>query len=126
KTTTDNALIAFLKLAPNLEILEFKGFTDDDEVDDEDNDEGEDNHDIEENNFGTAEGEDNNDKGNNAWEIDTVATRCVFLQLKSVSFKNFSGDPREIRWVKLILRNARTLETMMIYGDRSLDTECEK
>ncbi|XP_026389343.1 F-box/LRR-repeat protein At4g14096-like [Papaver somniferum] len=122
KTTTDNALIAFLKTAPN---LEFKGFTDD-EVDDEDNDEGEDNHDIEDNNFGTAEGEDNNDKGNNAWEIDTVATRCIFLQLKSVSFKNFSGDPREIRWVKLILRNARTLETMMIYGDRSLDMESEQ
>ncbi|XP_026444483.1 F-box/LRR-repeat protein At4g14103-like [Papaver somniferum] len=125
KTTTDGALIVFLKTAPNLEIMEFKGFTDD-EIDGEDNDEGEDNHDIEDNNFGTAEGENNNDKGNNAWEIDSVATRCIFLQLKSVSFKNFSGDPREFRWVKLILRNARILESMMIYGDRSLDMESEK
>ncbi|XP_026420554.1 putative FBD-associated F-box protein At5g56700 [Papaver somniferum] len=41
-------------------------------------------------------------------------TQELFRHLQSVGFEGFVGNPRELRWVKFILKNAKSLETVNI------------
>ncbi|XP_026458108.1 F-box/LRR-repeat protein At4g14103-like isoform X2 [Papaver somniferum] len=127
EVTADKALVALLKATPNLESLIFYGPlpSDDEEEDyvagsDADAAEGEDNHDSEDDVAGSdsdaSEGEDNHGSENDDWTLDVVTAdpECLFLHLKSVYFLEFSGIPMEIRWLKLILKNAKALQAMSI------------
>ncbi|XP_026428086.1 putative F-box/LRR-repeat protein At3g58880 [Papaver somniferum] len=42
------------------------------------------------------------------------AAECLFPHLKSVVFRQFSGNPRERKWVRLILKYAEALEILTI------------
>ncbi|RZC53064.1 hypothetical protein C5167_011920 [Papaver somniferum] len=131
---TDEILYAVLKATPNVESLIFdrlitpcykeeneeeeecdngnsKSAGDDDGVH---NDESEVNHDNEANNSVLVEGENNQTTKNDGWELDMVHIGHLFLHLKSVCFQQFIGKAREMRWVKLILKNAKPLQTMII------------
>lgn len=66
---------------------------------------------------------DNHANDDDGLDLDMVTIQL--LHLKSVSFKVFSGRPREISWVKLILKNAEVLETMTLFSLSSL-FKCEK
>ncbi|XP_026444493.1 uncharacterized protein LOC113344792 [Papaver somniferum] len=119
KVTADKAVIILLEKAPNLVSLEFEEFDDPPDPDEEeDNNEdigddgGEDSHYND-----AADGEDNNDNEDDGWALDMVAARCSFLNLKLVSFNKFTGKAWEMRWLKLILKNAKALETMTISRD---------
>ncbi|XP_026456625.1 F-box/LRR-repeat protein At2g29930-like [Papaver somniferum] len=103
--TTDEGLIALVKAVPNLESVVFVQYMyDNEEVDVADavksdsNDSGEDKH----------------DKEDDSWALDCMTTGCLFPHLKSVCFQWFVGNPREMRWVKLILRNAKALQLRTI------------
>ncbi|OVA14312.1 F-box domain [Macleaya cordata] len=50
---------------------------------------------------------------NDVWTQNMV-TGCLFQHLKCVHFKQFSGYPRELDMIKLILKNARALQTITI------------
>ncbi|KAI3929953.1 hypothetical protein MKW98_004107, partial [Papaver atlanticum] len=79
-----------------------------DNSDNSGDDGGEDNHYND-----AAEGEDNNVNEDDGWAVGTVATRCSFLKhLKLVSFDKFTGNEREMRWLKLILNNAKALQAL--------------
>ncbi|XP_026428082.1 F-box/FBD/LRR-repeat protein At1g78750-like [Papaver somniferum] len=134
--TTDQGLIALLKAVPNLESLAIFEFMGDKEVEENTND-TEDNGDYDhehdyadyfqfENNHDNedvsdaAECDKNYGNSDDGWAPDIVTTGCSLLHLKSVCFHEFFGNPREIRWVKLILRKAKALQTMTIrYNDDS-------
>ncbi|KAI3876892.1 hypothetical protein MKW92_016917 [Papaver armeniacum] len=99
--------------------------SDDEEEDDvagsdADASEGEDDHGSEDDIAGSdsdaSEGEDNHGSENDDWTLDVVTTdpECLFLHLKSVCFLEFSGSPMEIRWLKLILKNAKALQAMSV------------
>ncbi|KAI3924875.1 hypothetical protein MKW98_031126, partial [Papaver atlanticum] len=62
-----------------------------------------------------AECEDNCVNENGSWSLDNVATGCLFPHLKSVRFQQFVGNPREMKWVELILKNAEALQMMAIH-----------
>ncbi|XP_026420561.1 F-box/LRR-repeat protein At4g14096-like [Papaver somniferum] len=48
---------------------------------------------------------------------ETDKTEDLFRHLQSVLFVEFSGEVRELRWAELILKNAKSLQTMTIeYG----------
>lgn len=102
EASTDEALIALLKSAPNLESIVLNEFI------------------PLSRRLGiktqNSEGHGDNEDGNrdDDWDPDTMTTGCLLLQLKSVSFEIFSGKPREMSWVKLILRNAQDLQTMNV------------
>ncbi|RZC63617.1 hypothetical protein C5167_025392 [Papaver somniferum] len=72
-----------------------------------------------------AEDEDNNDNEDDGWALDIVAARCSFLHLKLVSFNKFTGDAREMQWLKLILNNATELETLTISCERISNMKSE-
>ncbi|KAI3955989.1 hypothetical protein MKW92_033478, partial [Papaver armeniacum] len=55
-----------------------------------------------------------NECGDDSWALDIVTTGCLFPQLKSVCFQEFVGNPREMKWVRLILRDAKALQMMAI------------
>ncbi|KAI3909688.1 hypothetical protein MKW98_014105, partial [Papaver atlanticum] len=102
EANTDETLIALLKSSPNLESLVLNEFI------------------PLSRRLGiktqNLEGRGDNEDGNheNDWDLDIMTTGCLLLQLKSVSFEAFSGRPREMSWVKLILRNAKDLQTMNV------------
>ncbi|XP_026440030.1 F-box protein At4g22280-like [Papaver somniferum] len=109
--TTDQGLIALLKAVPTLESLEFVEYFSDEEENSEVDEDGNDD----------AEGDgndDNEDEGDvsdtDSWPLDIVTTGCLFPHLESVCFREIVGNPRELRWVKLILRNAKAWEMMTI------------
>ncbi|KAI3924852.1 hypothetical protein MKW98_031103 [Papaver atlanticum] len=54
--------------------------------------------------------EDNYDSENESWALDIVTTGCLFPHLKSVCFQQFAGKPKEMKWVRLILRDAKALQ----------------
>lgn len=136
KVIADKALIALLEASPNLLVLVFEGFAqffpaeEEEDVDGEDNhnneDEGEDDHNDEdesednhnnEDETDLSEGEDD-DNEDECWALDMVATRCSFLQrLMLVLFKKFTGNARELRWLKLIFKNAKDLKVVDISSD---------
>lgn len=39
---------------------------------------------------------------------------CMFQQLRSVTFVRSIGNSRQMRWVKLILANAKALKTVIL------------
>lgn len=102
EASTGEALIALLKSAPNLESIVLNEFI------------------PLSRRLGiktqNSEGHGDNEDGNrdDDWDPDTMTTGCLLLQLKSVTFEVFSGRPREMSWVKLILRNAKDLQTMNV------------
>lgn len=52
-----------------------------------------------------------------ARKVDMVNIGCLFSRLKFICFRQFIGKPREMKLVKLILKNAKHLQTMIIsYG----------
>lgn len=106
---TDKALIALLQSAPSLESLVFNEFISMYTI------------------YGLLNGDedegDNHANDDDGLDLDMVTIQL--LHLKSVSFKVFSGRPREISWVKLILKNAEVLETMTLFSLSSL-FKCEK
>ncbi|XP_026416091.1 putative F-box protein At3g58860 [Papaver somniferum] len=59
---------------------------------------------------------DDDNQGDDDWELDSMTTGC-FLHLKSVCFKQFLGHPHEMRWVELVLENAKALQTMTKSGE---------
>ncbi|RZC63629.1 hypothetical protein C5167_025383, partial [Papaver somniferum] len=81
---------------------------------------GEDNHYND-----AAEGGDNNGNEDDASALDTVATKCSFLHLKLVRLNKITGKAREMRWLKLILKNAKALVTMTISCDPTSDMKSE-
>ncbi|KAI3955228.1 hypothetical protein MKW98_020861 [Papaver atlanticum] len=139
--TTDQGLIALLAAVPNLESLVFdESINDEQEDSDEDNENGsddaEDGGDDDNDRDSTDEGENNHgdedegdvsDVGENAYDdqddslaLDTVTSGCLFPHLRSVCFQQFAGNPREMRWVKLILKNADALQMMTVRYDSDL------
>ncbi|XP_026413575.1 uncharacterized protein LOC113309372 isoform X2 [Papaver somniferum] len=146
--TTDQGLIALLKAVPNLESLVFNEYINDEreedsDEDDEDDSEGAQEDGDEDDDVDSVEGENNlgnEDEGDvsdaaecddkkegesndedDSWALGTVTTGCLFPHLKSVFFEEFAGNPRELKWVKLILKNAKALQTMNIcYYDTAL------
>ncbi|RZC45381.1 hypothetical protein C5167_038331 [Papaver somniferum] len=133
--TTDQGLIAFLNAVPNLESLlntaiEGDSDTDNEEDSDTDNEEdsdtvNEEDSDEEDRDEDGREEEDSDEEGreeedsddykdNDSLALDIVINGCLFPRLKSVSFQEFFGDPRELRWVKLILKTAKALQTITI------------
>ncbi|KAI3924878.1 hypothetical protein MKW98_031129, partial [Papaver atlanticum] len=138
--TTDQGLIALLKV-PNLESLIFDVYmtdevkdSDEDEENDSDNVQGhgdynnedddtdsveaDNNHDNEDEGDVAVSAEciwndkcqDNYDSEDNSWELNIVTTGCLLPQLKSVFFQEFAGNPREMKWVRLILKYAKALQ----------------
>ncbi|RZC93615.1 hypothetical protein C5167_007657 [Papaver somniferum] len=96
--TSDAAVIAFLKVTPNLESLV-----------------------IEKRepycvNVCDHKNHDNEDDG---LTLDMLDTGCLFLHLKSVCFMPIIWGPKEIRFLKVILRNARALQSLTVYHDNS-------
>ncbi|RZC93689.1 hypothetical protein C5167_016318 [Papaver somniferum] len=89
---------------------------DEGEDDHNNEDESEDNHNNEdETDLSEGEDDDNEDE---CWALDMVATRCSFLQrLMLVLFKKFTGNARELRWLKLIFKNAKDLKVVDISSD---------
>ncbi|XP_026459941.1 F-box/LRR-repeat protein At3g58900-like [Papaver somniferum] len=62
-----------------------------------------------------SDGEDNHCSEDDDWTVDVVNDlECLFLHLKSVHFFDFTGNPMQMRWLKLILKNAKALQTMSI------------
>ncbi|KAI3957578.1 hypothetical protein MKW92_027742, partial [Papaver armeniacum] len=118
EVTDDKALVALLKATPNLESLVFEkdppDISDDEEEDDVAGSDAE-----------AAEGEDNHGTEDDDWTLDMVTDpECLFTYLQSVEFTEFMGNPLEMRWVKLILKNAKALQTMSISNcDHSLNTK---
>ncbi|KAI3954972.1 hypothetical protein MKW98_004975 [Papaver atlanticum] len=131
--TSDQGLIALLKAVPNLESLVFDGRIDD-ELEDSDKDDGDDDHDAD-----SVQGDNNQDNedegdvsdtalcgscnecGDDSWALDIVTTGCLLPHLKSVCFQHFVGNPRAMKWVRLILRDAKALQMMaIIYYDTHL------
>ncbi|KAI3863847.1 hypothetical protein MKW98_031439, partial [Papaver atlanticum] len=127
--TADERLIALLTAVPNLESLVFSEYMNHEEQVDNDEDnvngsEEEDENDSEDDEDGDVtdapecgsndECEDNYGNQDNSWVLDTVTAGCLFPCLKSVCFRRFVGNPRELRWVKLILMNAKALQNMNI------------
>ncbi|KAI3858401.1 hypothetical protein MKW92_004684 [Papaver armeniacum] len=97
----DKALIALLKATPNLESLVFhKIRTDDAEEDDVDGNEAEETF--------------NHDNKDDDWILNVVTPGSFLVHLKSVCFKEFIANPKEMKWVQLILKNAKALQTMTI------------
>ncbi|XP_026454340.1 uncharacterized protein LOC113355636 [Papaver somniferum] len=103
--TIDQELIAFLSAVPNLESLLFTklSFTDED-TDEEGSDE-------EDSNW---EDRDEDDSDDDNEDDRLVPDRCLFPLLESVSFQQFVGDPKELRWVKLVLKTAKALQRLTI------------
>ncbi|KAI3972065.1 hypothetical protein MKW92_032883 [Papaver armeniacum] len=58
--------------------------------------------------------DDDYDSTDDSWAPGIVTTGCLFPHLKSVCFQGFAGNPREMRWVKMILRKAKALQIMTI------------
>ncbi|RZC58674.1 hypothetical protein C5167_005978 [Papaver somniferum] len=48
------------------------------------------------------------------WDGLMLTTRCLFEHLQSACFMFFNGNAREMRWLKLILRNAKVLHTVTV------------
>ncbi|XP_026413443.1 uncharacterized protein LOC113309242 isoform X3 [Papaver somniferum] len=101
--TADKALIALLKAIPNLESLVF-------DMDPPCSDDEEEDY-VAGNN---ADGELNLDNKDDDWKLDLVTPGCLLVHLKSVCFKDFTGNPGEIKLVQLILKIAKALQTMTI------------
>ncbi|KAI3919023.1 hypothetical protein MKW92_025027 [Papaver armeniacum] len=142
EVTDDKALVALLQATPNLESLVFNKslppISDDEEEDDdtgsddeeEDDDtgsdasadaaEGENNHAREDAASGNdadvvaVESEDYHGSEDNDWTLNVTDPEFLFLHLKSVSFREFIGTPVDMRWLKLILKNAKALQTVSI------------
>ncbi|XP_026428083.1 F-box/LRR-repeat protein At4g14103-like [Papaver somniferum] len=132
--STDLGFIGLLKAVPNLESLvlsecmldEEEEDTNDAEGDRDDSNENDDSGSVEaENNHNNHEEVvsdasecDNNDQGvaneDDTTALDLATTGCLFPHLKSVCFQEFAGNPREISWLKQILRNAKALQMMTI------------
>ncbi|KAI3924873.1 hypothetical protein MKW98_031124, partial [Papaver atlanticum] len=126
---TDEGLIALLKAAPNLESLVFEMHMEDQTTDSYDNENEGDAADVAE--CGSNdECEDNYDEKDYSFLLGIVTTGCMFLHLKSVCFQVFTGNPTELMWVNLILRNAKALEMMTIryynYSNCSVNARSEK
>ncbi|XP_026382189.1 putative F-box/FBD/LRR-repeat protein At1g78760 [Papaver somniferum] len=103
KVTVGKALIGLLEKTPNLVSLDFEGFVPAFAGEEEDNSD----------NSGDDGGEDNHYNEDDGWAVGKVATRCSFLEhLKLVSFDKFTGNEREMRWLKLILNNAKALQAL--------------
>ncbi|XP_026382074.1 F-box/LRR-repeat protein At4g14103-like isoform X2 [Papaver somniferum] len=97
----DKALIALLKATPNLESLVFdKIRIDDAEEDDVAGNEAEETF--------------NHDNEDDDWILNVVTPGSFPVQLKSVCFKEFIANPKEMKWVQLILKNAKALQTLTI------------
>ncbi|KAI3961355.1 hypothetical protein MKW92_011766, partial [Papaver armeniacum] len=126
KFIADEALIALLEKAPNLESLKFERFVPsfpgekEDDIGDAGDNGGED---IDYND--AAEGEDYSDNEDYSRGLDMVSTRLSFLHLKLVSFNKFTGKAWEISWLKLILKKSKALETVTISCDPILHMERE-
>ncbi|XP_026384505.1 uncharacterized protein LOC113280074 [Papaver somniferum] len=118
EVTDDKALVALLKATPNLESLVF-------EKDPPDISDDEEEHDVAGSDAEAAEDVDNHGTEDDDWTLDMVTDpECLFLYLQSVDFTEFMGNPMEMRWVKLILKNAKALQTMSISNcDHSLNTK---
>ncbi|XP_026420491.1 F-box/LRR-repeat protein At4g14103-like [Papaver somniferum] len=86
KNTTDKSLFPFLKAVPNLRLLVFEESCIDD-----------------------------NKEKEHSWASHMLTAGCMFQHLQSVTFMRFSGNAREMRWVKLILKNAKALITIRLY-----------
>ncbi|KAI3924877.1 hypothetical protein MKW98_031128, partial [Papaver atlanticum] len=128
--SSDQGLIGLLKAVPNLESLVIEEFMLDKIEEDSDSVEGDGDDDNKNDATGPVEGESNHnhedisdpadydrhDQGkankDDSLALDNVTTGCLFAHLKSVCFERFVGNPREM--VKLILRNAKALQTMTI------------
>ncbi|KAI3860258.1 hypothetical protein MKW92_017336, partial [Papaver armeniacum] len=121
EVTDDKALVALLKATPNLESLVFDkdppDISDDEEEDD-----------VAGSDADTAKGEDNHGTEDDDWTLDMVTyPECLFTYLQSVDFTEFMGNPMEMRWVKLILKNAKALQTMSISNcEYSLNTKTKE
>ncbi|RZC60085.1 hypothetical protein C5167_021836 [Papaver somniferum] len=103
KVTVGKALIGLLEKTPNLVSLDFEGFVPAFAGEEEDNSDY----------SGDDGGEDNHYNEDDGWAVGKVATRCSFLEhLKLVSFDKFTGNEREMRWLKLILNNAKALQAL--------------
>ncbi|XP_026417745.1 uncharacterized protein LOC113313218 isoform X2 [Papaver somniferum] len=100
EVNSDVAVIALLKVTPNLESLviekkePFRGIG----------------HVYE------KKDDDNEDDG---LTLDMLDTGCLFLHLKSVCFMPIIWGPKEISFLKVILRNARALQSLTVYHDNS-------
>ncbi|KAI3909689.1 hypothetical protein MKW98_014106, partial [Papaver atlanticum] len=101
EASTDEALFALLQSAPNLESLEFNEFISMYKRYGIEQDDGEDH--------------DNHVNDDDGLDLDRMTTGCFLVHLKSFCFKVFSGQPREMCWLKLILKNAEVLERMTVY-----------
>ncbi|KAI3948513.1 hypothetical protein MKW98_019263, partial [Papaver atlanticum] len=121
--TTDQGLIALLNAVPNLESLVFtelntaiEGDSDTDNEEDRDEDgNDEDGREEEDSDEEDSDEEDSDDdKDDDSLALDIVTNGCLFPRLKSVSFQIFVGGPRELRWLKLILKTAKALQVITI------------
>ncbi|KAI3934343.1 hypothetical protein MKW92_015727 [Papaver armeniacum] len=122
---------------PNLESLAIEECMVDEEEEDSDDAEAENNHINHEEVVSNAAKCDNNDQGeasydkdDDSWALDIATKERLFPHLKSVCFEQFGGNPRELRWVKLILRYAKALQMMTTcYADcdfRFVNVKSEK
>ncbi|KAI3958036.1 hypothetical protein MKW98_020678, partial [Papaver atlanticum] len=109
--TTDQQLIDFLNAVPNLESLVFTKLNFIEEDSDTDVEEDRDEED------GDEEDSDD-DKEDDSLTLDIVTNGCLFPHLKSASFQKFVGDPRELRWVKLILKTAKLCKWSQLVAKR--------
>ncbi|XP_026384587.1 F-box/LRR-repeat protein At4g14103-like [Papaver somniferum] len=85
--TTDNSLISLLKAVPNLRWLDFEE---------------------------SCICIDENKEEEHEWAGHMLTAGWMFQHLDSVSIGRFRGTAREMRWVKLILKNAKTLKAVIL------------
>ncbi|KAI3951912.1 hypothetical protein MKW92_046045 [Papaver armeniacum] len=82
--TTDESVFPLLRAAPNLTRLVFTYYQIGDNVEED------------------------------SWDGLKLTAGCLFQHLRYVSFRRFIGNAREMRWLKLILENAKDLQTVTI------------
>ncbi|XP_026398367.1 F-box/LRR-repeat protein At4g14103-like [Papaver somniferum] len=58
---------------------------------------------------------DENEENEHSWASHMLTAGCMFQHLQSVTYVRFSGNEREMRWVKLISKNAKDLRTIRLY-----------